>query len=188
MGHAHVVGHAYGAVARRLALDSPELIASLALPEPAVFGGQPDLEALSKGQERYRREGGESVIGRFPEAAFGADDRPHLDRVLPGSFEQAVAAASTWFEQEVPGLRAWTFEAHDAERITQPVLVVVGEESERPWPRFGETQRRLLSSLPHVEGVVIPGVNHAMSIQDPAAVAAALARFYRRLQSQARAR
>ena len=45
---------------------------------------------------------------------------------------------------------------------------------------FGETQRRLLSSLPNVEGVVLAGVNHAMSIQDPAAVAVALAAFYRR--------
>ena len=84
------------------------------------------------------------------------------------------------FEQEVPGLRAWTFEAHEAQRIPQPVLAVLGGESDKLWPRFGETQRRLLSSLPNVEGVVLAGVSHAMSIQDPAAVAAALAAFYRR--------
>jgi pimeloyl-ACP methyl ester carboxylesterase len=189
VGRAHVVGHSYGgAVALQLALDAPELIESLALLEPAVFGGQPYLDALSKGQERYRLEGAEVVIDDFLKQRFGADYRPHLDRVLPDSFGQAVADASTWFEQEIPALRAWTFEAHDAERITQPVLTVVGGESERLWPRFGETQRRLLSSLPNVEGVVIPGVNHAMSIQDPAALAAALARFYRCLQSHARAR
>jgi hypothetical protein len=33
--------------------------------------------------------------------------------------------------------------------------------------------------LPNVEGVVLAGVNHAMLIQDPAAVAASLATFYR---------
>ena len=42
-----MVGHSYGgAVALQLALDSPELIESLALLEPAVFGGQAYLDAL----------------------------------------------------------------------------------------------------------------------------------------------
>jgi pimeloyl-ACP methyl ester carboxylesterase len=180
-GRAHVVGHSYGgAVALQLALDFPELIASVALLEPAVFGGQPYLDALSKGQERYRHEGPEVVIDAFLKQRFGTGYRSHLDRVLPGSFGQAVADAATWFEHEVPGLRAWTFDAHQAERITQPVLAVLGGESDKLWPRFGETQQRLLSSLPTVEGVVLPGVNHAMAIQDPGAVAAALASFYRR--------
>jgi pimeloyl-ACP methyl ester carboxylesterase len=120
------------------------------------------------------------VIDDFLKQRFGAAYRPHLDRVLPGSFGRAIADASTWFEQEVPGLRAWKFEAHEAQRITQPVLAVVGGESDKLWPRFGETQRRLLMSLPNVEGDVLPHVNHAMSIQDPAAVAAAVARFFRR--------
>jgi pimeloyl-ACP methyl ester carboxylesterase len=181
IARAHVVGHSYGgAVALQLALDSPELIASLALLEPAVFGGEPYLAALANGQARYRREGAEIVIDDFLRQRFGAEYRPHLDRVLPGSFSQAVADAPTWFEQEVPGLQAWTFDEHDAQRITPPVLAVVGGESDRLWPRFGETHRRLLSSLPNVEGVVLAGVTHAMSIQDPAAVAAALTRFYRR--------
>ena len=178
---AHVAGHSYGgAVALQLALDSPEMIASLALLEPAVFGGQGYLDALSKGQERYRREGAEVVIDDFLKQRFGAEYRPHLDRVLPGSFAQAVADAETWFEQEVPGLRAWTFGEQEAQRITQPVLAVLGGESDKLWPRFGETQRLLLSSLPTVDGVVLAGANHAMHIQDPAAVATALATFYRR--------
>jgi pimeloyl-ACP methyl ester carboxylesterase len=181
IGRAHVVGHSYGgAVALQLALESPELIESLALLEPAVFGGPAYLDALSKGQERYRRDGAEVVIADFLKRRFGAEYRPLLDRVLPGSFAQAVANAATWFEHEVPGLRAWTFEEHEARRITQPVLAVLGGESDRLWPRFGETHRRLLSSLPNVEGVVLAGVNHAMSIQEPAAVAAVLSTFWRR--------
>ncbi len=178
---AHIAGHSYGgAVALQLALDAPELVGSLVLFEPAVFGGQPYFDALLKGQERYRREGAEVVIDDFLRQRFGAAYRPHLDRVLPGSFEQAVADAPTWFEQEIPGLLAWTFTALEAQRITQPVLAAIGGESDRLWPRFGETQRQLLASLPNCRGAVLPGVNHAMSIQDPAAVAAALAEFYRR--------
>jgi pimeloyl-ACP methyl ester carboxylesterase len=181
IGRAHVVGHSYGgAIALQLALDSPEMIESLALLEPAVFGGQAYLNSLSKGQERYRREGAEVVIDDFLKQRFGAEYRPHFDRVLPGSFARAVADAETWFEQEVRGFGAWTFEEHEARRITQPVLAVLGGESDKLWSRFGETQRRLLSSLPNVEGVVLAGANHAMHIQDPAAVAAALATFCRR--------
>ena len=181
IGRTHVVGHSYGgAVALQLALDSPEWVESLALLEPAVFGGQPYLDALSKSQERSRRDGAEVVIDDFLRQRFGADYRSHLDRVLPGSFAQAVADAATWFEQEVPGLRAWTFEEPEAQRIPQPVVAVLGGESDALWPRFGETQRRLLSSLPNVEGVVLADVNHGMLIQDPAAVAASLATFYRR--------
>lgn len=178
---AHVAGHSYGgAVALQLALDSPELIESMALLEPAVFGGQAYLDALSKGQGLYREVGAEVVIDGFLKQRFGSDYRPELDRALPGSFAQAVADAATWFEQEVPGLRSWGFDEYEAQRITQPVLAVLGGESDTLWPRFGETHRRLLSSLPRVEGVVIPGVNHAMSIQNPAALAATLATFYQR--------
>lgn len=176
---AHVVGHSYGgAVALQLALDAPERIASVALLEPAVFGGPAYLDALSQGQERYRREGPDVVIDDFLKQRFGADYRPRLDRVLPGSFAQAVADAATWFEQEVPGLCAWTFEPQEAQRIAQPVLAVLGGESDAMWPRFGETHRRILSSFPTAEGVVLAGANHGMLIQDPAAVAAALVAFY----------
>ena len=180
IGRAHVVGHSYGgAVALQLAIDSSDAIESVALLEPAVFGGQAYLDALSKGQERHRREGAEVVIDDFLKQRFGPEYRSQLDRVLPGSFAQAIADADTWFEQEVPGLRAWIFDEHDAQRITQPVLAVLGGESDKLWPRFGETQRQLLSSLPDVEGVVLAGATHGMHIQDPAAVAAALAAFYR---------
>ena len=81
----HVVGHSCGgAVALQLALDSPDLIESLALLEPAVFGGQAYLDLLSKGQERFRREGAEVVIDDFLRTRFGADYRPHLIACFQG--------------------------------------------------------------------------------------------------------
>ena len=178
---AHVVGHSYGAaVALQFTTESPEMIASLALLEPPVFGGQAYWDSLSKGQERYRREGAEVVVDDFLKQRFGSDYRHNLERVLPGSFSQAVTNAAVWFEQEVPAFLTWTFDEHDAQRITQPVLAVLGAESAQLWPRFGQTHRRLLSSLPNVEGVVIAGVNHAMQIQNSTAVAAALSGFYQR--------
>jgi len=178
---AHVVGHSYGAaVALQLTMESPEIVATLALLEPAVFGGQAYLDSLSKGQERYRREGAGIVVDDFLKLRFGAEYRHNLERVLPGSFAQAVTDAAVWFEREVPVFLTWTFDEDDARRIAHPVLAVLGEESDKLWPRFGQTQRQLLSSLPNVEGVVIAGVNHAMQIQNSAAVAAALSEFYQR--------
>jgi pimeloyl-ACP methyl ester carboxylesterase len=178
---AHVVGHSYGgAVALQLALHSPEMVQSLALLEPAVFGGQPYLDAIAQGQERYRREGAAGVIDDFLKVRFGTGYRSHLDRVLPGAFAQAVADAETWFEAEIPGLQGWVFEERDAQRIKQPVLAVLGGESDKLWPRFGETQERLRSSLPQAEAFVLPGANHALQIQDPRGIAEALSSFFAR--------
>ena len=44
-------------------------------------------------------------------------------------------------------------------------------------PRFEETYRLLLEWLPRGEGVVVPGLSHFLQLEDPAAVADALAAF-----------
>ena len=61
--------------------------------------------------------------------ACGPGYRTHLDRLIPGGFEQAVADADTWFAVELPSLQEWRFTQADATRITQPVLAVLGSES-----------------------------------------------------------
>jgi len=63
-------------------------------------------------------------------------------------------------------------------RLPQPVLAVLGAESEALWPRFGETHRLLLDWLPHAEGFVLPGATHAMQLQNPRGLAEALAAFW----------
>lgn len=178
---AHVVGHSYGgAVALQLAQDFPDSVHSLALLEPALFGGstaQAYRDALARGEQRYREASVAVVVDEFIQARWPGY-RAALEQVLPGAFAQAVADAGTWFELEIPGLLDWSFGEAEMRRITQPVLALLGSESDALWSRFGETQRLLLTWLPHAEGFVVPAATHFMQIQNPRDTAEALADFW----------
>lgn len=180
---AHVVGHSYGgAVALQLALDTPGVVHSLALLEPALMvgaSGQGYREALARGVERYREVGAAVVVDEFLQARWPGY-RAALDRALPGAFAQAVADAGTWFERELPGLLGWHFGEAEARRISQPALSVLGGASDALWARFGETHRLLLAWLPHAEGFVLPGVTHFPQLEDPRGLAEVLAAFWAR--------
>ena len=99
--------------------------------------------------------------------------------MLPGAFARAVADAGTDFELDA-GLLDWGFGEAEARRITQPVLSVLGGESEALWPRFGETHRLLLAWLPRAEASVLPGAAHGLQLQNPRGTAEALAAFFAR--------
>jgi pimeloyl-ACP methyl ester carboxylesterase len=182
---AHVVGHSYGGdVALQLTLDTPGVVHSLALLEPALMVGanaQGYRESLARGVERYREAGAEVVVDEFLQARWpGPGYRATLDRALPGAFAQAVADAGTWFECEASGQLAWRFGEAEARRISQPTLSVLGGESDALWSRFGETHRLLLAWLPHAEGFIVSGATHFMLLQDPRGMAEALAAFWAR--------
>ena len=180
---AHVVGHSYGgAVALQLALDTPGVVHSLALLEPALMVGasaQGYRESLARGAERYREAGAAVVVDEFLQARWPGY-RAALERALPGAFAQAVADAGTSFERELPGLLGWRFGEAEARRISQPALSVLGGESDALWSRFGETHRLLLAWLPHAEGFVLPGATHFLQLEDPRGMAEALAAFWAR--------
>lgn len=180
---AHVVGHSSGGVvALQLALDSPNVVHSLALLEPALMVGasaQVYRDSLAQVAERYRVAGAAAVVDAFLEAR-SPGYRPLLDRVLPGAFGQALVDGETSFMAELPGLLDWRFTEAEARRIAQPALAVLGGGSEALSPRFGEAYRFLLASLPRVEGVVLPGLTHLMQIEDAPAVGEALVAFWTR--------
>jgi pimeloyl-ACP methyl ester carboxylesterase len=75
---------------------------------------------------------------------------------------------------------AWDFDSGQARQITQPVLSVLGGESEALWDRFGEVHRWLLTWLPHAEGIVLPGMTHFPQIEHPRSLAEGLAAFLER--------
>ena len=184
VGRAHVAGHSSGgAIALQLALDAPGVVRSLAVLEPALaFGASAEAyrTALAQGERRYREAGAAVVVDEFLRARFGEGYRAWLDRALPGGLAQAVADAGAAFEAELPGPREWRFGEAEARRLAQPALVVLGEECEALWPRFGETHRLLLDLLPRAEGFVLPGATHALQVQNPRDLAEALAAFFAR--------
>jgi pimeloyl-ACP methyl ester carboxylesterase len=178
---AHVAGHSYGgAVALQLALESPELVNSLALLEPALIAGASAdgyRESLARGAERYREMGAAVVVDEFLQARWPGY-RTALDRALPGAFARAVGDAESWFDCELPGLFDWRFGEAEARGITHPVLCVLGGDSDTLSPRFGETHRLLLSWLPHAEGLVVPRATHFIQLEDPRGLAEALVAFW----------
>jgi pimeloyl-ACP methyl ester carboxylesterase len=183
---AHVVGESFGgAVALQLAVESPELVQSLALLEPALMWGESGpayRESLAQGVQGFR-EFDEShrpaLLDEFMRARW-PDYQTQLEAVLPGAFEQAVRDAATAFEVDIAGLLNWHFTPEDASRVRQPALSILGEGSEALWSRFGEVHRMLLEALPDSEGFVLPRATHFLAVQNPRDMAEALAGFWKR--------
>jgi 3-oxoadipate enol-lactonase len=100
--------------------------------------------------------------------------------VLPGAREQAVADAGTFFRADLPGMQAWRFGPEEARRIGQPVLGVLGADSDAVSPIFGQGHELLRTLVPQTEPFVLPAATHAMQVMNPRGLAAALAAFIAR--------
>ncbi|HEU4437806.1 MAG TPA: alpha/beta hydrolase, partial [Methylomirabilota bacterium] len=176
-----------GNIALQLALESPEMVQSVVLMEPAlpVPGLGPERllstrAAMAPVFEAYRAGDRARAVDGFMRFVSGPDYRATLDRVLPGAFEQAVTDADTFFGQELPAVQQWKLSREDAGRITQPVLSIVGARSTEVSPIWMERHELILAWLPKAEGYVLPDATHLLHVQHPRAVAEALATFFAR--------
>jgi pimeloyl-ACP methyl ester carboxylesterase len=207
---AHVIGHSFGGVvALQLALKVPQLVHTLTLLEAALVVGDSGplyRQGLQQSVQRYREAGARVVADEFLQmrwpyreplekalpGAFEqavADEflqmrwpgyREPLEKALPGAFEQAVADAPASFAADVPAALNSRFGEEQAVKITQPVLVVLGERSVALHPRFAETYQLLLDWLPNAEGFVLPRATHFLHLENPRDMAGALTDFYAR--------
>jgi len=181
---AHVVGHSYGCdVALRLALDAPEAVRSLSLLEALLFD-VPSAPKLVDELERAAQmcEAGEkaAAVDSGLRSVCGQEYRAALDAAVLRGFEQAVSDADTLFGAELPALGEWTFTRGDAARIKQPVLSVLGANSDAvvAAPVWGESHERLLEWLPQAKPFVLPRATHLLHVQNPRDMAQALAGFF----------
>jgi pimeloyl-ACP methyl ester carboxylesterase len=188
---AHVVGHSSGgSIALQLAHDAPEFVSSLALLEavlPCVPAGPGAAEALGL----YARGEARAAVARFLSAVCGAEHAAVITRALPHALDSATTDAETFFGRELPALSSWRFGAEHAALLRQPVLAVLGADSDAArgatgQPVFAERHRLLLGWFSHAESRVLPGVNHLMLLQDPRGVARCLAEFLAHRPSPAR--
>ena len=105
--------------------------------------------------------------------------RPFAQSMLDALCQTTRASRSnvdTFFTQELPALwHRWSFTEGDARRISQPVLVVVGERSA---PTFPERRDLLLSWLPRAEAFELPDATHLLHVENPGEMAEALAAFF----------
>jgi len=188
---AHIVGHSSGGnIALQLALDAPDVVGSLALLEPALVaspsGPQKDSAAIGSSfqigpvLQLYAAGDKAGAVDAWMRGVGGQNYRAALDRALPGAFDQAVADADTFFGQELPAVRQWSFTREDAIRIKHPVLAVLGAKSTEVSPLFGKRQELLLAWLPNVEAFILPDATHLLHVQNPRSMAAGLATFFAR--------
>jgi pimeloyl-ACP methyl ester carboxylesterase len=182
---AHVVGHSSSvAVALQLALDAPGAVHTVVSMDAARPAPSTELQAAFRREfvepavGRYRAGDTDGAVDTFFRGVFGPDYREPLEHGLPGAFEQAAADADAFFTQELPALwQRWSFSAEDAQRITQPVLIVTGENSAATFP---ERAQLLLSWLPNAEPFELPDATHLLHVQNALGTAEALAAFFAR--------
>ena len=103
--------------------------------------------------------------------------RTVIERHVPGGVAQAMQDADTVFGGYLPALNAWPFGPEQAAAISQPVLSVLGTETER---LFVAVHEQLHAWFPQVEDCPIAGVAHLLHLQRPAPVAQGVAAFFAR--------
>ena len=97
--------------------------------------------------------------------------------MVPDAFSEAIAEADLFFQAEMAAVQSWSFGPADAERVTQPVLNVLAANTVS---RFVEGAELIQSWFSQAERVSIPDAGHLMLVQNPQAVAQALADFFTR--------
>jgi pimeloyl-ACP methyl ester carboxylesterase len=168
----HLIGHSYGgAVAAFLAARQPELVRSLVLAEPTLFSlltqkgeNRPLVQELISLTEqvlvRWQNEGAELAVEHFINAV-----------IAPGTFEGLAAPVRAVMMDNVGTLKpmllgtsaATPFRSEDARKITAPTLLLEGESSTAV---FRQTMRELQMDLPKSEHETLPGVSHALHLQN----------------------
>ena len=139
--HAHLLGHSSGgSIAAQVALDRPDVVHTLALLEPTLVSlprGEAFLTQAAPVFEAYRGGDHAGAVAMFVAAGSGLDwetCRTLLEERIPGVVAQSIKDADTFFGIELPALTEWAFGAEQAARLNQPVLSMLGSETQ-PQPR-----------------------------------------------------
>jgi pimeloyl-ACP methyl ester carboxylesterase len=180
LGPADVVGHSYGGiVAALVARAHPELVRSLILIEPSLFGLIHD-----------RRVGAETLSGfedgRMRTLAQLASGKPALDviREIFGSeaFDQfgelrrqiIVDNANTLAPSQAESWWALPFSCADARAFGMPVQLIEGATT---FAAAREIQQELLRCVNDGQRVVLPRAGHTVQFDAPEATGRAILRF-----------
>jgi pimeloyl-ACP methyl ester carboxylesterase len=174
---AHWVGHSSSCcIGLQLALDDPDLVASLVLFEPAKPSG------------RQREAAASTYVGPSLAAAAQGDVARAFDVFLRGvggdgyrkvlrarlgddGLGEAERESAYFFADELPAVGAWTFGPAEAARVAAPALLLCGAES-RPW--FRENVAILAGMLPNAGTETLPALDHLAPLTHPAALASAI--------------
>jgi pimeloyl-ACP methyl ester carboxylesterase len=181
---AHVVGHSSGAsVALQMAVTHPELVRSLVLIEPARPAAPDETTVPAMPRAMNAVAGGRFDDGfdLFLRATCGPGYREAFVRQLGADgLAEAMGSSAYFFGHELPAFTEWTFGEREIASVRQPVLLVDGAESVYFTAAYWQRNRALAGELPNADHTCVPGVTHAMPLQDPVAVARTIEGFVRR--------
>jgi pimeloyl-ACP methyl ester carboxylesterase len=179
----HLVGHSYGgAVALRLANDRPELVRSLSLHEPPLFGLLADhAETAEEGTRFLQGIGAIRTQIRNGDRAGAARSVVEIFSIAGGAWERLPERVR---EESAGTMDRWSEEYGDPDALRPrpgslretliPTLLTTGVES----PQFlRHIQERLAAELPNPTRREIPHAGHAPQITAPDAFVGILLQF-----------
>jgi pimeloyl-ACP methyl ester carboxylesterase len=156
------------------------LVHTLTLMEPALIlvvpSGQAMMQQMTPVTEMYQRGEKRQAADTFIQAISRPNARQIVDDAIPGGYDDALNMSDMFFATEMPALGEWSFNQQAVERIKQPVLFVLGEESPPP---FHEVRELLAKAMPQMVTTTIAGGTHLYDIEKPAPTAEAIAHFLR---------
>lgn len=186
---AHIVGHSIGGtIALQLASSYPDYIKSLILLEPAITGYneftneqvihefQPLIQMYDKGQKN-------EAIDVFMKTAIGTNYKDIIANVLPlNSFELAVVDAQTFFHEEIPSMKSWTFTKTQTKDLVHiPVLHIRGIQKSR---KISEEREELLNYwLPQTVTTSISNAPHMLQITNTKEVVQLIELFFQKVNT-----
>jgi pimeloyl-ACP methyl ester carboxylesterase len=181
IARAHVAGHSTGAaVALQLAVDRPEVVHSLMLLEPPLMtvpSAAAFFESVGPAVASYQAGDREGAMAKFLSAVCSLSwpaCQTVLEKYIPGSAARALSDSDNFFGSYLPALSGWRFGAEQAAAIVQPVLSVVGMDTNQ---LFIESNDLLHTWFPQLEECKIDRVAHLLHMQDPEPVARCVVDF-----------
>jgi pimeloyl-ACP methyl ester carboxylesterase len=190
----HWVGHSSSCqIGLQLALDRPNLVASLVLLEPAAVGGffVPASEELAQrfvGPAMAQAAAGDiaAAFDTFMRGVCGESYRDVIaDRLGSAGLDRAVQESAFFFRDEVRAVVESQFGEAEARRVRQPILIAEGADSARLGPLSHEITALARKLLPGAEIATVEGTNHMMPLQDPDAVGSLIQTFVARRAERA---
>ncbi len=177
--HAHFVGHSLGGmIGPRYAQRYPERVLSLGLYSTAAFRTEDDAAKVQGVVAAMRQKGIAPVLEALKDRWFTPEFAARRPDVITRRMQQVMDTNPEVF-LSVFDIYAQTEMAPWLHEVKVPCLVLTGENDGGCNPRLNHA---IAAALPQSELVILPGLRHAILLEDPDTVAAPVLDFLLRHQ------